>query len=72
MVDITVFFNWFLAEMVKLFTFCLNLLDSISIGGVSVLALLICIFILGLAFTLIFTNIRSAAGREVRKTIDRN
>lgn len=70
MVDITSFFNWFMTELVKIVTFSLNLLDSIYIGGVSVLAILICIFILGLAFTLIFTNIRSAAGREIRKTIN--
>lgn len=44
--DISNFMSWFISEVIGMFTWAFNLLDSITFGGTSLLRVLITIIIL--------------------------
>ena len=44
--EITNFMTWFVSQVVNIFTWCFNLLDSITFGGTSLLKVMITIMIL--------------------------
>lgn len=44
--DITEFITWFISQVVNIFTWCFNLLDSITFAGTSLLKVIVTIIIL--------------------------
>lgn len=55
MTDITSFMNWFLDQVIKIFTFVFNTLDSITFWGFSLLDFIIGISVIGAMLTVLFT-----------------
>ena len=44
--DITNFMTWFINQVVNIFTWCFNLLDSITFAGTSLLRIIVTIMVL--------------------------
>lgn len=69
--DITSFITWFIEEIIKLFTKCFNLLNSITFYNISLLQYIISLLILGviieILFTLVSSNGISSSREYVRK-----
>lgn len=61
--DISVFFNWFMNEIVKLFKSFFNILDSITFNGVSLLQFSLWCLILSALIPIIFSIARTQSGR---------
>lgn len=55
MTDITYFMDWFLDQVVKIFTFVFNTLDSITFWGFSLLDFIITIAIISSMLAVLFT-----------------
>lgn len=53
--DITYFMNWFIDQVVKIFTFTFNTLDSITFWGFSLLDFIIGISVISAMLTVLFT-----------------
>lgn len=53
--DITYFIKWFVSQVIKIFTFVFNTLDSIKFMGTSLLSFIINILIISALITVILT-----------------
>lgn len=53
--DITNFITWFISQVVKIFTWLFNLLDSITFSGTSLLRVIITIIIISVLLPVILT-----------------
>lgn len=70
--DITYFMDWFLNQSVKIFSFCINTLDSITFWGFSLLDFIITIAIISAMLTVLFTFAPRTAGIAVRDRANRS
>lgn len=53
--DITYFMTWFSGQVVKIFSWMFNILDSITFAGTSLLRVIVTIIILSVLIPVIFT-----------------
>lgn len=70
--DISRFMVWFLAQMLRLYTYCVGLLDSITFAGVSLLEVIVYTFVIGVALDIIVVSARSRSVRDVSKDDKKN
>lgn len=71
--DITEFMTWWLSQVVRMFTYFYNLLDSIQFMGTSLLKVILTILILSVLIPVILTISRSTnfIGSKAEKIKDR-
>lgn len=69
--DITTFFEWFLSSMIAIVTYCYNLLDAISIMGVSLLHYLYAIVVLTIVLEIFLVSFKTTSRSIVSGTINR-
>lgn len=70
--DISDFMVWFLAQMLRLFTYCIGLLGSITFLGTSLLEVIIYTLLIGVALDIIVVSVRSRSVRDVSKDDKKN
>lgn len=70
--DISIFMVWFLVQMLRLFTYCIGLLGSITFLGTSLLKFIVYTFIIGVALDIIVVSVRSRSVRDVSKDDKKN
>jgi len=78
--DISNFINWFINQVINIFSWAFNLLDSITFNGTSLLKVIITIIIIGVLIPVILTisqNVsvigqRSEKIKEKRNGKDKN
>lgn len=78
--DISNFINWFINQVINIFSWAFNLLDSITFNGTSLLKVIVTIIIIGVLIPVILTisqNIsvigqRSEKIKEKRNGKDKN
>lgn len=70
--DISDFMSWFVAQMLRLYTYCVGLLASIHFGGMTLLQIIVYTFVIGVALDIIVVSARSRSVRDVSKDDKKN
>lgn len=69
--DITVFMTWFLQQVLRIFTYTFNTLDSITFMGTSLLKVILTITVLGALLPVLLTVVQTQ-GVKAEKRAYRN
>lgn len=65
--DISNFFDWFLVQLVRLFSFFFSLLGNITFYNTSLLELIINLLVIGVILDILVVSVRSRAVRDVSR-----
>lgn len=65
--DITDFITWFINQIINIFTWCFNLLNSITFYNISLLQYIISLLVLGVILEILFTLVSSNGIKNSRE-----